>query len=944
LIQDVGIDVVKAARKYVEEHSDELLHVVHGDGATILLMESNKEAVIGIIATLAQEDPTMDISKDEKLLNLAYLALICIVLGHARYGDFHFSGAFSDLRVRALDALTLRCVRQRYAEFRVLSTDDHKIKEENLWRDFLNIADSAGLFESFEAFNEACYEVISNAPTFDEIFAMYKKFVHESIFGVGEHDGNTLSSATTDQPALHLHTQLLLGDMHKLLDKCEFSGYKAGKLAVLAFTLPLFKKLGQKNYAKIACFALAQEVEASARTLHFVSAHSSFSLTNGGPGQGMDRICECLVCKAKEGAGDKVSTTCLDASARRSSARSKFRKWAQSFVRYKPPIHGKKGSAWFPSAVSISKDMYAGMGRRPITGARSAWQSYMIPAANKRTSFIPWALLNQMFVERRDDQITFAGFVGDDISMDSQCTGGGTPDVRCDNCSEQLYKASEIIESDEEEDETAGEVHPSFRCQACDVVSMQDNMALICPRECMLGYCGVCATDVQTTLLASKSVDELKKILRSILGPGAPLKATTKMGLLTRIREEQEKNRLAKLKSTIPGIDIIEGLTPTVGAILMSVGQVNLRSSFHLIPIERTRLSDCLTLEMVRLKEEQVLFDADGQFEVKLNSPSPRALGFALSSSESGAMIVSDVTQGTEAMRIGIRIGDILLFVSGRPEADRPELVRQALQERPAWMTLRRPDIKSPQALVKFVPAPGGTVSLAYYQPGCPGEGYRHTTEELLRLSPQARYLTTKVESSRVDTSDPLKNTIRQHFLHADDLAARQAVRGGRKDACDNGKASRFFQPLEPKLCCSIQETIIPLISMYLGGGNESLQRHVSETTAYVRGTFLPSLVKPSENRAHFYNLLRRSWPALEDLQRRRNSGVTKNDSVPDSSDYRAALVQQKLKEVEVMKEQLIKLSMDWRKDTPDSETRRGIIFQEAMALLNEAEQHETSE
>jgi len=65
------------------------------------------------------------------------------------------------------------------------------------------------------------------------------------------------------------------------------------------------------------------------------------------------------------------------------------------------------------------------------------------------------------------------------------------------------------------------------------------------------------------------------------------------------------------------------------------------------------------------------------------------------------------------------------------------------------------------------------------------------------------------------------------------------------------------------------------------------------------------------------------------------------NETVANHSldDYLSAVAEQKLKEAEKKKSQLLSLAMDWRNDKPESQERQCHLLREALNLLKEAKE-----
>jgi len=110
-------------------------------------------------------------------------------------------------------------------------------------------------------------------------------------------------------------------------------------------------------------------------------------------------------------------------------------------------------------------------------------------------------------------------------------------------------------------------------------------------------------------------------------------------------------------------IDNCIGFTPSAGAVLLALGSANLRIPSIPAHPNPTPLNTLFPVEAVHLLADPPLtLDADGNFEVKIKCHCAPTIGFALSVVE-GEMVVASVLQSSEAMRIGIRVDDVLLHV-----------------------------------------------------------------------------------------------------------------------------------------------------------------------------------------------------------------------------------------------------------------------------------------
>ena len=300
------------------------------------------------------------------------------------------------------------------------------------------------------------------------------------------------------------------------------------------------------------------------------------------------------------------------------------------------------------------------------------------------------------------------------------------------------------------------------------------------------------------------------------------------------------------------------GSTPSAGANLLAIGSANLRvrrESFSSTPIP---FDVALSAMDYRPCAEVVSLDDKGDFEVKLNSYTATSVGFGLSNTPTG-MTVAAVLQGSEAMRIGIRLGDVLLSVRGFPEAKTVHLVGQLIQRRPAWLHFHRPCPASPVALVEFEHSSNGVLRLDFYQPGRPGSGSKHTTEELQRLSPQAEYLKKIERESHAQVGDGIDAALVRQFIKTDTIDAAQRLKGGSKERIDVGQAKREGKAIEPKLRGDIHATALPMLAAFIGGDTAAYALHVKTGTDYVTKKYFPSLVQPAKNRLLIAPLLNRS-------------------------------------------------------------------------------------
>mmetsp|Transcript_15442 Transcript_15442/g.28493 ORF Transcript_15442/g.28493 Transcript_15442/m.28493 type:complete len:665 (+) Transcript_15442:742-2736(+) len=590
-----------------------------------------------------------------------------------------------------------------------------------------------------------------------------------------------------------------------------------------------------------------------------------------------------------------------------------------------------------------------------VTTTRKARQSsrpFLQALANRQLCFVPMHFLEQIHVKVIDEELTMVGYEGQAVILpQAQST------VHCFLCNSAMAEATELemeVEggSDDEwtpDEDSSDHIH-SCICQGCNIPLLTDeSIGLKCILTgCNGSLCSACTSDPDTRQLCEKTIPQLKVLLKTIVGPSNPMHfGLSKTTGIKRIRELQEQARLKHLSTVVPGLlENAQGTSPGPGAVFLSIGKVNARTIFS-IPTNSSALDAAGGSEAISLLAEKPDMDEEGNFEVKIDANSRETVGFAIENvgNEYGYMSVKQVVQGSEAMRKGIRVGDVVVGISGCPEISTAVAVIIYLKSKPAWLMLRREDRLAVAAQVEFEHDENPLVAVAFYQPGVAGSGHRHSVEEFRRFSPQASYLQTIAKDGALKEDSLLGHAVLQVFLKGDTEATHAAMhRGGtRVVQTDTAAAKRTNFAIETKASARIIPKPMSLLTGFFGGGAAALARHSAATFKYVDGTYKKSLKAPIENRTKAFEFVRAHWADIGVyLAKDKTSSQAAEDSPGNdfSSEERllAALSAQKHKEALAVHSEIVAQNMDWRRETPEMRQKTHRLTEEMLALFHDAE------
>ena len=941
LHHSMGADVFQAARLLIDDLDDRKIQTIFGDHATVDGLERNKESVIAAVAKIS-EDPECDIGVDENAANIVVLMLVLVVYGYTGRGDLHTGMAIVNLRVRLFDDLIFQFIRRSYPHLRGLSADKFHAKDYDDWRDVLQTIDEAASLEANESFYNASLLEISQTTTKKELVSLYKDFAKKAVFGMGGDD-------ELDHPALTLHADLFMSRVFKMHSKAVFACCHSAKTVLAALLLPFFNDNGQCNYARLMANMLGSELTTSERKKHWNSSHTSYSHTNGAPGQGMDAHNEHAVEDAKEG-GVHATLRGLQIRTRQSGVRSQFRAWGRSFVGWTKRTHSKKGIARLPSRLVIWHDFLKGMGERPETHARQSSIPYLQPLANMQLSVVPVSFLNMINVLTIDGEVTMVGYEGDehcDINnwdVNVGCSFCRSPLVEYEPPVSQSGELGQDVTNDGEDESNEGvsdtnEEMAVLTCQACSASLSLRTAAMTCSLVgCSGAICSACSNDPQTRQLCQKTKSELKTLLKQLLGPGEPMRFGRSMASgLRRIREVQENNRLALLTKQIPELRDAHGSSPGPRAIILRVGRADMRK-LPRVEVTCTLLSAAGGLTEVLEQAEVPIMNEEGVFEIKLEDKMKLGIKIFQTPEIGGGFLVTSVDQGSEAMRKGVRKNDLLVRVSGYADAITAETIVWTLRAKPAWVVFKRSEKNSAEAKVRFIQPENPVVAVAFYQPGVYGDAACISNERLRRFGPRSAYIARSMEDSKVRDVDPLGHAVLEVFLPGDTDAAHEAMKGEiRRARVDTKGARRSFFAIEPK-SKPLARTTLRLMTGFFGGGAADLQLHKETSEKYISKTFLPSLKTPAVERRQAFAFVGRNWEKIKaHMENESNRSSHTEEKGSAQKRILAALAAQKYKEAGAVKNDIMAINMDWRRSTPEMRSQVNLLTEKMLRLYEEA-------
>jgi hypothetical protein len=569
---------------------------------------------------------------------------------------------------------------------------------------------------------------------------------------------------------------------------------------------------------------------------------------------------------------------------------------------------------------------------------------------------LPFAYLEQLLVFADEGQLrlTTYAFENQDVDINRRrsllpvdCVGCGNPFLNCDNAVVigDVDASSVGSSSDTSDDDT--EV-TDFECQACNLHGQEVSFSMKC-NVCFKGLCLSCATDPDTRHLSELKVTELKSRLKSMLAafPGERMRARNKIDLIRRIRELQEIRRLNELRKRMPveACDSI-GDTPPLGAVLLRIGQKYFTDVIG--PSVATPLGSVpgragvLTPEEVFEPAEEVEFDENGNFEVQINCHVPvgSALGFEIAKIDEQLRALN-VQEDSEAYRTGIRSGDEILHVAGQPNARKAEEILHLLKGRPAYLRLRRQNKDLPQETEKYKRPANGLVTIAYFSHGLEGDRYQHSTEQLSRWSPHARYLRQEREANRVIPLSEIDLGMAKIFLAEDtDAFARdQSAFNNKRTKVDAMASKKLIRGVERTWISCLPGSGLELLTGFVGGGESALKLHQDASLKYVRDVFIPSLEEPAETEKVAFEFLESVFGAVKDSAFKASSTTTSDRSSDHDDDaVLASLAEMKLREAQNMESVRIKSKMHFRSSTPESVARQAKLLVESRRLCREAD------
>lgn len=262
-------------------------------------IHANIEHLLEVIGKFIREfGPDASLDGHPVLVHQIYL-LLCHMPFILQYGPLHDQFAMNDLRQKMFGHSITDPIRFFYPNFRHLSGDKHRVKEDDDWKELNEITSDAGYLEAVVSFAQRREEEIRATTAMSALVDLYEKDVESQLFGddltavdIFFQNTDLQPPPCVDYPLSCLHSFLYLDFVYTSKHRTEiYSCYHLTE-SLNRLSLPLYMHFNKHCYTWLGSFILTTHHISSPHTRFLLACNTSVTTTGRGKAEGLDRINE----------------------------------------------------------------------------------------------------------------------------------------------------------------------------------------------------------------------------------------------------------------------------------------------------------------------------------------------------------------------------------------------------------------------------------------------------------------------------------------------------------------------------------------------------------------------------------------------------------------------------------------------------------------------------